>query len=257
MSARKTVLLIDDDKNVTQNLGTVLTRMGFAVETAESGRIGLKVMKQKRVELAIIRTKHSWFSAGDDTIRAIRKDAKLDGTAVAVMYSEMDDKLKKKCTDAGCNGFMSLPVKMDELHGLLQALVLNRAGIRRKHMRVNARMKVMVYWDSKPGMYTTEVVSEGGLYLRTDKPIPGLSEVLVSIPAPDRDLKVKGLVIYHGGGNGSGVPRGMAVELVGLGPEESASMKMLVERLITGDMDAGAEGAVRRWAGAAETRLRA
>jgi len=242
MSRKKTIMLVDDNKTFVLYLGILLKRMGFNVVSVDNGAQALKLIGQVRPDLVLLDIYMPGLS-GLETLEKIRADLSICEVPVIMITGESDEKKRLECTAAGCNGFLVKPIHMDELHNYLQDFVYGSRGVRRRHMRVQTDMKVMVFKGGAARELHADTLSEGGVYLRTESPYTVGSEVEVTLPLGDSDtLKVNGSVIYIRGrlDDRTSVPPGMAVEFNAVTESESAAIGRLVSNQMAGDMAAGA-----------------
>jgi uncharacterized protein (TIGR02266 family) len=242
VSRKKTILLVDDNRTFVLYLGILLKRMGFNVVSAENGAQALDLIKKVHPDLVLLDI--NMPALGDvETIEKIRSDMEICEVPVIMLTGEPDERKILECTVAGCNGFLPKPVPMDELHNYLQDFVYGSRGARRKHMRVQADLKVMVLKDGAARELRTDTLSEGGVYIKTESPYSVGSEVEVGLPVEGLNpLKLRGSVIYVRGryDEKTTVPPGMAIEFKGVTDAECAVLGRLVSDQMAGDMAAGA-----------------
>lgn len=87
MSARKTILLVDDDRSVLTAWMRLLKLLGYRVETAEGGAKGFDVAKQVQPDLIVT----DWLMpdiSGIALCRRFRSDATLAKTPLILATSE-------------------------------------------------------------------------------------------------------------------------------------------------------------------------
>jgi len=242
MSRKKTIMLVDDNKTFVLYLGILLKRMGFNVVSVDNGAQALKLIGQTMPDLVLLDIYMPGLS-GIETLKKIRADMSICEVPVIMISGDSDENKRLECTSAGCNGFLVKPIHMDELHDYMQDFVYGSRGVRRKHMRVQTDMKVMVFKGGAARELHADTLSEGGVYLRTESPYTVGSEVEVSLPLGNSDaLKVNGSVIYVRGrlDEKTKVPPGMAVEFNAVSEADTAVIGRLVSDQMAGDMAAGA-----------------
>ncbi len=85
----KTILLIDDDKQLRITFGLVLRRNGYQVIEADSGATGLEMALQHLPDL-IISDIHMPGGDGPTLLRALRSDPELNSKQIILMTGDPD-----------------------------------------------------------------------------------------------------------------------------------------------------------------------
>ncbi len=83
MSDQKTILVIDDDKNIRELLTLEFTDLGYAVQTAENGFNGIQMLKENTVHLIILDIK----MPGMDGIEALEKIMSISRDMPVIIHS--------------------------------------------------------------------------------------------------------------------------------------------------------------------------
>ena len=110
-------LLLADDNRVNQKVAVkTLTKMGFAVDVAENGRLAIEML-QKRDYFAVLMDVQMPVMDGLEATRAIRSGENgLDPqTYVIAMTANAMKEDREKCFDAGMNDYVSKPFKVADL----------------------------------------------------------------------------------------------------------------------------------------------
>ncbi len=236
-SHKKTILVVDDNRTFSLYLAILLKRMGFNVTTAENGMEALRLIKMSLPDLVIMDVNMPVLS-GLETLASIRADESISRVPVFLVSAETDEETVRKCEQAGSDAFLPKPVPMSELHDLMQEFVFTRTGFKRRYLRVHSKLKVMLLKDGAAKEMNTESLSEGGVYLGTDNPLPVGTHVDVVLPINGDTFRLRGTVIYTRGrfDDKIPIPSGMAVEFEDVSTREARSLCILVSELMTGDM---------------------
>lgn len=236
-SHKKTILVVDDNRTFSLYLAILLKRMGFNVTTAENGMEALQLIKMSLPDLVVMDVNMPVLN-GLETLASIRADESICKVPVFMVSAETDEEIIRRCEKAGSDGFLPKPVPMNELHELMQEFVFSSTGFKRKHLRVHTRLRVMLFKDGAAQELNTETVSEGGLYLNMENPMPVGTAVEVALPTDGEPFRLKGTVIYQRGryDDKIPIPAGMAVEFTDVSAKESRSLCGLVSDLMTADM---------------------
>ncbi len=111
-----TVLVVDDDLDTCQNLKDILTDMGYAVETAQSGESALELVRQTPFDIALLDFK----LPGMDGLTLYRKIRKLrSGTVAMIVTAYSTPETTSEALNAGAWRVMSKPVDFSQLFPLL------------------------------------------------------------------------------------------------------------------------------------------
>jgi type IV pilus assembly protein PilZ len=181
-----------------------------------------------------------------ETLEALQQDNLLSKVPVIMVSS--DENKGEKCFEAGCSDFLVKPVDLTHLHISLQKCLPNRSGMR-KHIRAPLNRNVSFTFAGLEIKSFAITLSEGGIYLRTNKPLPIGSKVEVKVPLETgAEIMVKGEVAYTMGllRGQFLVPPGIAIRFVDLSESDQENLRQEVSHLLIGDMIDKEEDAVFR-----------
>jgi len=121
---------------------------------------------------------------------------------------------------------------------VLQECLYTPLGWKRKHVRVNHTARATVQCRGNRYELYTEMLSEGGVYLRKKDPLPVGCEVEVTLSVGDEQATLKGTVIYIKNlyGDKFQLPPGMAIEFRDVPPDVKANLTDYVSKLIAEDI---------------------
>jgi len=108
----KKVLIIDDDTYVLNSFSRVLSKRGFEVETAETGKQALEKLKQGSFDVALIDVCLPDME-GTDLLENAKKE--LEKTVKIMLTGHPSVKTSEKATFEGADTYIVKPIKMDEL----------------------------------------------------------------------------------------------------------------------------------------------
>ncbi len=121
------ILLVDDDRDLTDSLGQVLRFKGYEVEVAHSGNEGLKKMLEFKPDLVILDVMMETDTAGFEAvykIRSDRPDSKYRDfrdvpiiilTAINQVTNSRFSLDQEESFLPGRNEFLTKPVEVEEL----------------------------------------------------------------------------------------------------------------------------------------------
>ena len=118
-----TILLIEDDRNISELLQLYLEKEGYAVITAPDGRQGLDKFHAATPDLILLDVMMPVMN-GWDTCRAIRAESQVP-IIMLTAKSQTDDKVMG--LKAGADDYITKPFEMKEVLARIEA-VLRRTG---------------------------------------------------------------------------------------------------------------------------------
>lgn len=230
----KKIIIADDNKTFLMYLGLLLKRFDFKVMPAENGLEVLRLLKLSTADLVILDF-HMKVMDGLTALRAIREDRQTAQMPVIMVSYDADVETMDKCRELGCYDYLTKPLKIDQLHKSLQRCFFACKGTSRKYLRAPFNGKVVLTHQGTEYALYTETLSEGGMYVIKEDPLPVGSEVVVKCDLGERgEVSAKGNVIYTKKlfGDLLTLPPGMAIKFQGLTEEDACSLKFFIEDLM-------------------------
>jgi signal transduction histidine kinase/CheY-like chemotaxis protein/HPt (histidine-containing phosphotransfer) domain-containing protein len=111
------VLLVDDGETNRKLIGLLLTRANAVVETAENGALAVHAVEQGQFDVILMDMQMPVMD-GYTATRCIRESG-FQGPIIALTAHAMKGD-QQKCEAAGCSGYLSKPINMDELIATLR-----------------------------------------------------------------------------------------------------------------------------------------
>ncbi len=235
MGNRPTVVIADLNREFLVYMSTLFSRMNFEVVPIDDldGSYDLFRIIQPNLIMLGCEEGHCVVS---ETLEALKQDNLL--SKVPVIMVSGDESLAERCFEAGCSDFLLKPVDLTHLHTSMQKCLPNRSGMR-EHIRAPFNRNVTCTFAGLDIQSFAVTLSEGGIYLRTNKPFPAGSKVNLEVPlATGEKIRVKGEVAYSMGllRGQFLVPPGIAIRFTDMSDEVSAKLKQEVTHLLIGDM---------------------
>ena len=190
----KSVLVVDDSDFFLEMVKTFLGRTGCDVLTAHNWKKALEILGKRKPDL-ILMDLYMREMKGDECCREIKAKASTKDIPVIMLTtaSNMDD--RAKCLSAGCDDYITKPInKMDFLNKIKKYL----------HIEIREHRRAPIYTDveftSDGSSYSGKVciISEGGLFIKTETIIPSGKNLKASFGIADiiDIIEVEGDVVW-------------------------------------------------------------
>jgi len=232
MSEKKNILIVDDNQVALLSLCTLMRRMGFGIIPAESGLEAMKLLRLKTPDLVLLDVNMPMV----DGIKTLKHIKDTSPNIPVVMLSGIDDSSTiAQCRELGCSDYLAKPFNVRELHSMLQEWIYRPIGWKRRHLRVDHEMRANVLYNGMLYGLNSETISEGGIYIKKEVPLPVGSEVQVSFAVNNgKSLSLNGRVIYIRDFNNysTDISPGMAIEFIGMKEAEALSLSQHVAAIM-------------------------
>ena len=163
---KKKLLLVDDVKLFLQLGKTMVRRDEFVVQTAESGEEALEIARADKPDVILLDLYMPGMD-GDEVCTEIRSDPAMKDIPIIMVTTESDGEGRRRCFYAGCDDFMTKPVRADILN---QAVDRQLAVRERAHDRMDVILPCLL--DDGRESQSTRIftLSAGGAYVEMDPP---------------------------------------------------------------------------------------
>jgi two-component system response regulator HydG len=118
MKSKASVLLVDDDKDMTETLSDILTDMSYRVETANSGSEAIEKVKTHAFDTVLLDIKMPGIN-GVETFREIKKIR--PEAIVMLMTAQSVEELVAEALEEGAYGIMYKPIDTKKLVEFIEA----------------------------------------------------------------------------------------------------------------------------------------
>jgi len=116
----RTVLIVDDDSRNIFALGAALEGHKMIVQKAESGQEGIDILMRSRPIDIVLMDIMMPEMDGYETIRRIRANSRFKDLPIIALTAKAMKGDRESCIAAGASEYISKPVDMDQLVGLLR-----------------------------------------------------------------------------------------------------------------------------------------
>ncbi|MHB8173877.1 MAG: response regulator [Nitrospirota bacterium] len=234
---KKVILLIDDSETFVMYMAILLKRMGYNIIPAKNGVEALRLLKILPPDLVMLDIQMPMID-GIKVLAEIKKNEKTSAIPVIMLTSDAKSETMEKCAALGCSGYLTKPVMLEDLHGVIQDVFFRSIGWKRKHIRVQHVSKVTLIKSDERFELFTETLSEGGMYVRNKNPFPVGTQIKALLDMDDEVLDLEGIVIYNRGiyGDVFKIPPGMAIEFTEVSEKKSAALTGYISGLLAEDL---------------------
>ncbi len=115
--AKKSIIVIDDDKSILRTFTRILQKSGYEIDVAETGKEALEKTKNKKYDLALIDIRLPDVDGTDLLV----KMQETNRNAIKIMITGFPSlETGVKALDEGADAFLVKPVKPEELLTLIE-----------------------------------------------------------------------------------------------------------------------------------------
>jgi uncharacterized protein (TIGR02266 family) len=231
------ILLVDDVKFFLELERSFLDREGLEVLVADNGPAAIELARRERPQMVVLDLNMPGMD-GDEVCRVIKADPALAATPVIMVTSGQREAEVRRCTGAGCDGFLRKPLTRD---GLLEMIGRFLKAQARAAPRVPVRVPVaLAPIDGPPGAPLegqTVDVSVGGVYVETVDPPPAGARLAAEFTLPGFTVPVvaRAVVVWVNRSPEKvkeGVPAGMGLRFVDIAPGAKGVLELFVSRAL-------------------------
>ena len=116
----KTILIIEDQPDMRENIATILEMEEFAVLEAPNGRDGLGLAREEKPDLILCDIMMPEMD-GYDVLHALRQDKTIAGTPFIFLTAKGEKRDLRTGMNLGADDYLTKPVSAEELLGAVGA----------------------------------------------------------------------------------------------------------------------------------------
>ncbi len=116
----KTILIIEDQPDMRENIATILEMEEFAVLEAIHGRDGIEMAREEKPDLILCDIMMPEMD-GYDVLHALRADKTVAGTPFIFLTAKGEKRDQRAGMNLGADDYLTKPVSADELLGAVNA----------------------------------------------------------------------------------------------------------------------------------------
>lgn len=118
MSARRNVLVVEDDEDTVFLLKTLLGSKGYQVLQAWDGRQAIEIAETTELDLILLDLQLPRLS-GLAVIGQLREKLKFECLPIVIMTGYEPERYRGTAIEAGCDDFLLKPIDLDRLNVIL------------------------------------------------------------------------------------------------------------------------------------------
>jgi DNA-binding response OmpR family regulator len=130
MTAKKTILVVDDDKSILRTFSRILQKSGYEIETAETGKEAIEKADKRQYDLALVDIRLPDMD-GTDLLAKVKNQ--LQNTVKIMITGFPSLETGVKALDEGADAYLVKPVKPQELLMLLDEKLKGREKSDKSH----------------------------------------------------------------------------------------------------------------------------
>lgn len=183
----------------TVQLQRLLDQLGYDAVTAEKGEQVLQQLEAQPAKLVIFdgHLPARDVIATQEQIKRHPQWAQIPQIMMAARHSKTAD---NEYIRFGYDSLLSTPFDLQQMHTLIQEFLATGETKKRHHPRIRFNQPVTVVHKGKAKQYQPLNLSEGGIYLKAERPLPVGTLVDLSLLLPgEKPLALIGLVVYQKG----------------------------------------------------------
>ena len=160
MEQKKTVLIVEDEKNIVDIIRFNLQRTGYDTLEAYDGEAGLAMAREKKPDLILLDVMMPKMM-GFDVCRALREEG--DNVPVIILTAREEEEDKILGLEIGADDYITKPFSMEELVMRIEAILRRVKGKKGKEITMYKigkftfdTQKQVLIADDKPEKLTTK-----------------------------------------------------------------------------------------------------
>ncbi|PWT89076.1 MAG: hypothetical protein C5B54_09525 [Acidobacteria bacterium] len=180
---KKTILLVDDADLFLQLEKMIFTRTGARILTAKTGAAALDLAITEKPDIILLDLRLPDIP-GDEVCTRLKANTVTESIPVLIVTAFGKVEEMDRCRRAGCDDFLTKPVKNQELLSKVAQLL----QIPHRHsLRILVRIETEGSKNNEVFFGTSADLSKTGMFLETDKKLHAGDEIIVRFFLPNQD----------------------------------------------------------------------
>jgi len=224
------ILLVDKNVDDRFRTGMIIQRIGYNICTANSAQEAVD-FSYVTPPVAIVAEAGT---VGTTLLSRIKKDGRFSDVPLLYTTKEPDLDLELRARRGEIAACLRKPVETEALYQALQA-ALEKTPRKNIRIPVALKAKLMNVKERSEGLVT--VISEYGMFFRTEEPLDLNAAVPVTITFPDRSISLTAVVLYSYSLEASPFNEpGMGMKFTKIAAEDQAFIKSYILAHVEGGL---------------------
>ena len=113
------ILYVEDDQNLRYPISEIFKIMGYDVDTAENGKLGVEKAESWQPDFILMDLRMPVMD-GREAIRVLRSKPETKEIPIYVLSAYTDTKTRASCTEAGADGFFAKPPDIEQIDATIK-----------------------------------------------------------------------------------------------------------------------------------------
>jgi len=175
------ILIVDDVKMSLEIQKEFLKDTGCELVSAQNGLEGLEKARKERPDL-VMTDLHMPEMGGAELCIAMKDDPVMKSVPVIILTSDSNPENLEKCHNARCDGILKKPFQKGDI---IETVRKYAKILCREHKRAAVGFDVFYSFNEESGSALVTDISSGGMFVRTDSPLPIDAETAFSLVIGD------------------------------------------------------------------------
>lgn len=246
-TAQRIIIAGSQTPSTTQLL-TLLDRLGYDAFAAENGEQVLVLLETLPANLVIF---DGHLPARDvvATQEQIKRHPQWSKIPLIMMAARHSKTAHNEYIRFGYEGLLTTPFDLRQMHTLIQEFLATGETQKRHHARIRFKLPVTLTHNENSREYQPLNLSEGGIYLKTERPLPVGTVVDLCLPLPGASpLKLTGLVVYQKGSSSEvrKAAPGMAIKFQKSAGLVAVAVADYISGILLEDLPAGTDSIISK-----------
>lgn len=231
----KNILLADANLPRIQRIAFLLQRLEYNVFIASTPTDLFRVTRGILPNLVLLDLRMPHYEGGE-CLAKFRQDKLLDMIKIVVMGERGEEPMLQEAVNKGAQGIIHRPINPTELYTTIHNLIEPNP---RQSLRLRLIFKTDIASRSGVTSYFATTLSDRGLFIRTNEPLPVGDDVKVRLELPNvKPFDYPGEVVYHTKADRNEFREpGMCILFQDISDEQSRELRKFIEDCLTGEME--------------------
>jgi len=122
MREKKTILIVDDNEDITTTYRVVLDRMGYGVVVVKDGLEVLDVIEKVKPDLVLLDVLLPGLS-GSEICKSIKETAQTRDIPVVAITASVSADTRKRMKEVGADEFLLKPIDVSDLNRVIKQFI--------------------------------------------------------------------------------------------------------------------------------------